>query len=151
LRPIGASGPLDDLQLRINHAAETAAPQARDLFVDAIRSMTVSDVASILRGGNTAGTAYLRDKTGDGLATLFRPPIRSALDSTGAVSAFNTAVAQHGAGGLAGDHAETTLTDFAVTKGLDGIFHYVGVEEQAIRSNPLKQSSSLLKKVFGGL
>lgn len=151
LKPMGASGALDDLQLRINHAAEKAAPKARTLFTNAIRGMTVDDVAGVLRGGDTAGTSYLRDKTGSGLTTLFHPPIKSALHDTGAVTAFNKAVTEHGAGGLLGSRPENALTDFAVAKGLDGIFYYVGEEERAIRANPLKQSSALLRKVFGNL
>lgn len=151
LKLVGASGPLDDLQLRINHAAEDAAPKARSIFVDAIQRMTVNDIAGVLRGGDTAGTQYLRRATGDDLSDLFHPPIKSALTSTGAVTAFKSAIAQYGANGIVGDGPEDSLTDFAVTKGLDGIFHYVGEEERAIRKNPVKQTSSLLQKVFGGL
>lgn len=148
---VGASGPLDDLQLRINHAAETAAPKARSIFTDAIQSMTVNDVAGVLRGGDTAGTEYLRGATGDSLSDLFHPPVRSALQSAGAITAFKKAIGQYGANGIVGDAPENSLTDFAVTKGLDGIFYYVGEEERAIRSNPVKQGSSLLRKVFGAL
>lgn len=151
LKLIGASGPLDDLQLKINHAAEDAAPKARSIFVDAIQGMTVTDIAGVLRGGDTAGTQYLRRTTGDSLSDLFHPPIKSALETTGAVTAFKSAVAQYGANGLVGDGPEESLTNFAVTKGLDGIFHYVGEEERAIRKNPVKQTSGLLRKVFGGL
>jgi hypothetical protein len=32
---------------------------------------------------------------------------------------------------------------------MDGIFHYLAQEEAAIRSNPLKQSTALLQKLFG--
>ena len=40
------------------------------------------------------------------------------------------------------------LTDFTVGKALEGLFHYLGVEEGAIRSNPAARSTELLKKVF---
>jgi len=41
------------------------------------------------------------------------------------------------------------LTDYTVGKALDGLFHYLGVEEAAIRSNPAARTTDLLKKVFG--
>jgi hypothetical protein len=36
-----------------------------------------------------------------------------------------------------------------VQKSIDGIFYYMAKEEAEIRRDPLKQSTELLKKVFG--
>jgi len=33
-------------------------------------------------------------------------------------------------------------------KALDGLFHYLGVEQAAIRTNPAARTTDLLKKVF---
>jgi len=151
LKGLGLSGPLDDLHEKINRAAETAAPKAGPIFHRTISSMTVEDVAGVLRGGDTAGTTYLKTKTGDQLASLFHPPMRAALDQSGAMGAFRSAVAQHGAEGLIGGDPTDSLTRFAVAKCLDGVFYYVGVEETAIRHDPVKQTTSLLRKVFGSL
>ncbi len=41
-----------------------------------------------------------------------------------------------------------SLTDFTLGKALDGLFHYLGVEEASIRSNPAARTTDLLKKVF---
>ncbi len=41
------------------------------------------------------------------------------------------------------------LTDFTVGKALDGLFHYLAIEEASIRSNPAARSTDLLRKVFG--
>jgi len=151
LSPLGMGGPLDDLQLKINRAAETAAPKAKKLFVDAITGMTVDDVVGVLRGGDTAGTQYLRNRTGGQLGELFRPPMRQALDSTGAMRSLKRVVADNNVGGLFGGDPAASLTGFAVGKALDGVFYYVGEEERAIRQDPVKQSTSLLRKVFGNL
>ena len=113
--------------------------------------MTVEDVAGVLRGGDTAGTQYLKGKTGDQLQTLFHPPMKKALDSSGAMRAFRSVAAQHGLDSLMGGDPGDQLTRFAVAKGLDGVFYYVGQEEAAIRHDPVKQTTSLLKKVFGAL
>jgi hypothetical protein len=41
------------------------------------------------------------------------------------------------------------LIDFTVGKALDGLFHYLVVEEGAIRTNPLARSTTLLRNIFG--
>ncbi len=150
-KPMGMSGPLDDLQLKVNRGAEAAAPKAKTLFLDAIRAMRVQDVAQVLRGGERAGTAYLRDKTGAQLAGLFRPQIAGALESTGALKALDGVSAKYPAQAKLGPDPRASLIDFAVAKALDGVFFYVGEEEAAIRKNPAKQTSQALKSVFGAL
>ena len=42
------------------------------------------------------------------------------------------------------------LNGYVVEKGMDGIFYYLAQEEAAIRSQPLKQTTTLLKRLFGG-
>ncbi|MDX2428471.1 MAG: DUF4197 family protein [Xanthomonadales bacterium] len=42
------------------------------------------------------------------------------------------------------------MSDYVVEKGLDGIFYYLAKEEAAIRNNPAKRTTDLLKSVFGG-
>ena len=49
---------------------------------------------------------------------------------------------------LAGD-LRGEVTDFAVSKALDGVFHYVGEEERSLRRDPLSQSENLLRGLFG--
>ncbi len=60
LKAVGAGGMLDDLQLKMNRAAEQAAPKALNIFVDACSKMTISDARSILTGPNDAATQYFR-------------------------------------------------------------------------------------------
>ena len=150
LKPLGQSRLLDDLQLRMNRAAETAAPRARDLFVSAIKGMTVQDAVGIVRGGDTAGTEYLRGRTQDQLKAQFRPMVANALDGAGAVRVFDQAVRRHGAQGLLGSSPQDALIDFATSRALDGLFYYVGQEEREIRTNPVKRTTNLLRRVFGG-
>jgi hypothetical protein len=62
LKAVGYSKPLDDLELKINRGAETAAPKAKTLFVNAIKAMTIQDAIGIVKGADTAGTEYLKGK-----------------------------------------------------------------------------------------
>jgi len=149
LKPLGLSAPLDDLQLKINRAAEAAVPQARKLAIDAVTSMTISDAMGILNGGDTAATDYLRSRTEAQLRTAFRPYFQDALAQSGALAALDSAVARYGAGLVTAD-ARGWLTDNATGVALDGLFYYVAREEAAIRQDPVRRTTELLRRVFGG-
>jgi hypothetical protein len=133
-------------------------PAAKTLFVNAVSGITLTDALSILRGGDTAATDYLRGKTGPDLTNLLRPKMETSLQSTGAFSALNRASSSMSLGGYNLGGAGATMTgnlkgqiiDFACSKALDGAFYYVGQEEAAIRRDPVKRTTSILKKVFGG-
>ncbi len=149
LKPMGMSGPLDEVHQRMNHAAEAAAPLAKDLFLDAIKSMTIKDAVGIVRGGPTSGTDYLQRATTPRLTTAFTPPMEDALQSTGCVQSLNDAIKRNSLQGVVHGDAKTWLGKYAVGLALDGLFHYVGSEEASIRHDPGKTGSSLLKTVFG--
>ncbi|GGZ21427.1 DUF4197 domain-containing protein [Asticcacaulis endophyticus] len=149
LKPLGMSGALDEVHEKVNHAAEVAAPVAKDLFLDAIKSITLTDVVSIVRGGPTSGTQYLQKSTTPRLITLFTPPMGEALQSTGAVQSLDQAIERNGLGAYIKKDPKTYLSEYAVGKALDGLFYYVGNEERAIRTNPASRTTDLLKAVFG--
>jgi Protein of unknown function (DUF4197) len=161
LGAVGMAGVLDDLQLRMNRAAEDAAPKATDIFADSIARMSVTDAKGIVSGPKDAATRYFQRTTTEPLKQAFRPIIDRALASAGAVQAFKDtsarlAPAAGGLGGLLGGGAAGggvagfDLTDFVLEKALEGLFHYIAVEEEAIRSNPAARTTELLREVFGG-
>jgi hypothetical protein len=141
---------LDDLQLRMNRAAEQAAPKALNIFTDAISKMTISDARGILDGPKDAATSYFKRTTSNDLTRSFRPVVDSSLSSAGAVAAFKSVQSQASSLPLAGSSISNfNLTDFTVGKALDGLFHYLAVQEEQIRTNPAARSTDLLNKVFG--
>ena len=149
LKAVGAGGLLDDLQVKMNRAAETAAPKALNIFTDAASKMTITDARTILNGPQDAATQYFRRTTSDSLTREFHPIVDSSLSQVGAVGAFKAVQARATELPLVGQQAGAfNLTDFTVGKALDGIFHYFGVEEAAIRTNPAARTTDLLKKVF---
>lgn len=149
LKPMGLAGPLDDLQLTMNRSAESAMPTARRLFLDAIRGLTFDDALTILRGGDDAATQFLRRRTEASLIQLLRPPMQQALTRSGAYAALDQAVRRTPAAQFL-SVSRDDLTNFAVQKTLDGAFSYIAEEERTIRSDPAKQTTNLLRKVFGG-
>lgn len=165
LRPLGLAGPFDDLELRMNRAAESVMPQARDLVVNAINGLSLSDGLGILTGGDTAATDYLERETSAPLARVLRPPMQRTLTQSGAYSALDSAASAidrsgsgaalgqflgRGRGQSAASGLRDEVTDFAVTKALGGVFHYVGEEERSFRRDPLNRSGDVLRGILGG-
>jgi hypothetical protein len=107
LKPLSLSTPLDNFQMRLNRAAETAAPRAGTIFTDTIKSLTISDAIQIVRGGDTAGTDMLKERASTQLTSLLTPPMAQAVDSSGAGAALDRINARYGReisrlGGLSG-------------------------------------------------
>jgi hypothetical protein len=150
LKAVGAGGMVDDLQLKMNRAAETAAPKALNIFVSAAQKMSITDARSILTGPSDAATQYFKKTSTGDLTTAFRPVVDNALSQVGAVKTFNSVKTSASSVPLAGQEVNSfNLTDFTVGKALDGLFHYMAIQEASIRSNPAARTTDLLKKVFG--
>lgn len=147
LEKVGMSGMLDDLETRLNRAAEIATPKAKELFKNAISSMTLDDARNILAGENDAATRYFQSKMTPDLVTEFTPIVNESLSEAGAIKSYDNAIGQYKKLPLVPD-VKADLSSYVVEKGMDGIFHYLAVEEAKIRTNPVARTTDLLKKVF---
>ncbi|MGH1397843.1 MAG: DUF4197 domain-containing protein [Alphaproteobacteria bacterium] len=152
LSMLGMNGLTRDLETRLNRAAEIATPRAKQYFIAAIQGMTIDDAKTILNGPQDAATQYLHKTMGADLANDITPIITQTLSESGAIQAYDSAVSRYTqiplVSALAAD-SKTQLTNYVTDKALDGIFHYVATEEAAIRANPAKRTTELLRKVFG--
>ncbi len=148
LSRIGMSDLIDDLELRLNRAAEQAAPEAREVFGQAIREMTFDDVQMIYKGPDDAATRFLERTMSDPLIQRMRPIVDASLSEVGAVRAYDNAIGQYKAIPFVPD-AKADLTEHVLERALKGLFLYLAEEEAAIRQNPVKRTTDLLQKVFG--
>ena len=148
LAPIGYAGMLDDLELKLNRAAEAATPQAKQLFLDSIQQMSVDDVTQIYNGPEDAATRYFQGKMSQPLADAMKPIISDSMAQVGAVQAYDAVMGQYSSIPFVPD-VKADLTTHVVDKGMDGIFFYLAKEEAAIRQNPVKRTTEILQKVFG--
>lgn len=139
----------DDLELKLNRAAEAATPKAKTLFVDAISEMSVEDARKILDGPKDSATRYFEGKMTAPLKTEMRPIVDGTLAQVGAIQAYDNIMGQYGQLPFVPD-VKADLTNYALDMALQGLFHYIAVEEAAIRENPVKRTTELLQKVFGG-
>ncbi len=148
LSAVGMGSMMDDLELRLNRAAEAAAPKARRIFGKAIKTMNFSDAKHILSGPDNAATQYFKRKMTGPLSNEMRPIVKNALNQAGAVQAYNNVMGKYQSLPFMPD-VKANLTQYVVKQGLAGIFLYMAQEEAAIRKNPVKRTTSILKKVFG--
>jgi hypothetical protein len=149
LRSAGFGKQVDDAILSLNRAAEDAAKSAAPIFLNAIKSMSVSDGVGILRGPDTAATSYLRKSTTAQLTASFRPVIDASLEKTGATKYWKALFETYNKLPMTFNKVNPDLGAYATDKALTGVFYYVAQEEKNIRTNPAAQVDDLLKKVFG--
>jgi hypothetical protein len=145
---VGMAGPIDDLEVRLNRAAETATPRARALFVEAIRSMSFEDARAILEGSDSAATDYLRGRMQAPLAEELRPVIDEALAEVGAARLLEATLERYREIPFA-PAVDMDLPDHVTAHAIDGIFMQLAREEQAIRRDPAQRTTELLRAVFG--
>jgi len=148
LGKIGLSSMLDDLELRLNRAAEIATPKAKELFFQSISEMTFDDAMKIYNGPDDSATRYFQDKMTPSLAKEMQPVVDQSLAEVGAVQAYDNVMGKYRSIPYVPD-VKADLTTYVVEKGMGGIFHYMAVEEAAIRQNPVKRTTELLQRVFG--
>jgi len=148
LAKVGMTSLLDDLELKLNRAAEMATPKAKALFGQAISEMTFEDVMNIYNGPDDAATRYFQDKMTPPLAKEMQPVVEQSLAEVGAVQAYDNVMGEYRTIPFVPD-VKADLTTYVVEKGMDGIFYYMAKEEAAIRQNPTKRTTELLQRVFG--
>jgi len=150
MRRFGLGGHADELILAMNRAAEEAVASALELFVEAVRRMTVQDAKAILEGGDSAGTVYFRRSTEEGLRQRFLPIVRKATSRVGLARHYSAYAEKAVPFGLVKkEHAN--LDDYVTQKALDGLFLVLADEERRIREDPVSAGSAIVRRVFGGL
>jgi hypothetical protein len=147
LRAVGYGPQVDEFVLSMNRAAEQAAPAAKQIFVDAITSMTFDDAKKILSGGDTSATEFFKAKTTDNLTAAFRPVVDKTMGEVGVIRQYQALMGRFEAIPFA--KSQTFDIDGYVTnKALGGLFHVVGEQEKQIRTNPAARTTALLQEVF---
>ena len=148
LRAIGQGAVVDNFIASMNHAAETAAPEAAGIFGNAVRAMTIDDARRLLTGGNTSITDYFKEKTSDDLAVAFRPHVEKAMAANGVTQKYNALLGQAPQLPFM-KSSKMDINSYVVGKALDGLFYELGEQEKQIRTNPAARTTDLLRKVFG--
>lgn len=150
LRMFGMKKQADELVLSMNRAAEAAAPEAKQLLVDAVKKMSVQDAKGILTGGDTAATEYFKRTTQAQLTQRFLPIVKKATDRAGLAQQYNNLAGQGASLGLI-KKEDASIETYVTRKALDGLYLMIAEQEKSFRQNPVGAASNIVKKVFGAL
>jgi len=147
---IGQGRQVEELELAMNRAAESAVPTARNLLVDAVKSTSVQDAKKILTGGETSVTAFFADKTRSPLAASFLPVVRRATSRVQLTQKADHLAQRAQAFGLV-RMEDPSIDHYVTRKALDALYVVIGEEERKIRRDPVGTGSAILGRVFGAL
>lgn len=147
LRAVGYGAQIDAFEQSMNRAAERAVPEAKSIFGDAIKQMTIDDAKKILNGREDEATVYFKEKASDRLRELFKPIAHDSMSQVGVTKAYQDLNAKLDAIPLV-DQIRFDLDSYVTDETLDGLFLMIAREEKKIRENPAARVTDLLKKVF---
>lgn len=76
------------------------------------------------------------------------PVINNVLAEVGAIQSYERAIGKYESIPFMPD-VRADLANYTIDKTLDAIFYYLAKEEAAIRKDPAKRTTELLRQVFG--
>ena len=150
MRRIGMGKYADELIVTMNRAAEQAVPQARTVFVDSVKKMSVQDAKTILTGSDTAGTEYFRRTTRTELHKRFLPIVEKSTAKVQLAQKYEQFADKAVAVGML-KKEDADLDSYVTEKALDGLYLMMAEEEKKIRKDPVGTGSAIIKKVFGAI
>jgi uncharacterized membrane protein YeaQ/YmgE (transglycosylase-associated protein family) len=148
IRVAGYGSQVDAFELSMNQAAERAAPEAKNIFWDAIKQMSITDARKILDGPDNAATLYFKDKTYGRLSEVFKPIVHKSMSEVGVTEKYQELDQSMAKIPLVGS-MRFDLDNYVDDKALDGLFFMLAQEEKKIRQDPTARVTDLLKEVFG--
>lgn len=150
MRMIGRGRDADELVAAMNSAAEKAVPGAKELLINAVKTMSLTDAKQILTGGDGSVTQFFRAKTAAPLTVKFLPIVKRETERVGLAQKYDQFAGEGQKLGLIkGDAA--SVEEYVTHKALDGLYLMISEEEHAIRQNPAAAASAIVTKVFAAL
>lgn len=147
MRKLGLGAEVDKVLLAINRGAENAAREAKPIFINSIKQLTIQDAFAILKGQPDAATQFLKRTTTDQLTTLFQPKVQESLNQVGATRYYSDLVKAYNAIPST-KKLNPDLNAYVTEKALEGLFKLIAEEEKNIRENPLERTTTLMRRVF---
>ena len=149
LQLIGQGDLVDNFVQSMNRAAEKAAPETKNIFLKAIKGMSIDDAKGILQGGDTAATSFFEKTTRSELQKVVMPIVTDATEKVDVTKYYKMLSQAAQVAGYAPEAID--LDKYVADKTLDGVFTVMAEEERKIRKNPVERTSEILKKVFGAI
>lgn len=131
------------LEALMNQAAERAIPGAAPILRAVLAQVTPAEAQTLLAGGNTTVTQYLKSKTMGTLYDVLAPQVATTLSNSGAPLVYAELVEEQAqlpesTVGDEGAILKATAIDlkrYVVDQAIEGLFKALGVQEQSLRRN----------------
>lgn len=147
LNKIGMGHWTNELEAQLNEAAEQAIPSAGPILSTAINNLTLKDIQAIYQGKNDAATQYFKTQMSEPIAQAMDPIIKQSLANVGALKLYDKIISKYQSLPFV-PNVSSDLIMLVKEQAMSGIFEYLAKEEAAIRENPAKRTTDLLKQVF---
>lgn len=147
LRSTGQRQRLDELHRALNRAAEAAVPLGRELLLQTVQRISVDDALALLRGGDTAVTAFFERRTREPLTQRFKPVVQRATEQVGLARQYDAVAGRAERMGLLRP-GEGSVAEYVTARTLDGLFATVAEHERRLRDNPADAATSLLRRAL---
>ena len=148
LDKIGLGQWTNELEAKLNEAAEQAIPAAGPILLTAINNLTIQDIQAIYQGKNDAATQYFKSQMSEPIAQALEPIIKENLDKVEALKLYDDIMSKYQSLPFV-PNVSNNLVALVKTEAMTAMFAYLAKEEAAIRNNPEKRTTELLKQVFG--
>lgn len=145
-RALSADKHLDNLITAMNRGAENAMAEAKPIFVNAIKQMSIKDAINIVTGGDGAATRYLKSATSSQLRQKFLPVIKESLDKVNANEPWQIVSKAYNM--VLNKNVTTDLNEYVTERAMAALFTEIKKQEDNIRANPVERTTEILKKVF---
>jgi len=149
LERIGQKEHVVNFVMTINRAAEKSVSVTGDIFIDAIKQMTIVDAINIYNGADDEATKYFRKTAGPNLIKAIRPIVIDSTEKVGVTRQYKKMRSRGGNLGKMLVSSTPDLDEYITTKTIDGLFVKIAEQETLIRHDPKARTTELLKKVFG--
>lgn len=147
LRQLGLGRQVDELEVAMNRAAEEAAGEARQILSAEIRALTFPDAMAILRGGATAATDLLYERTSGEIREQFHPIVVEKMEAVGLARLYEDLVGRYDRLPFV-TRTAVDLDEYVTDEALAGLFTILREEERRIREDPVARTTELLRRVF---
>lgn len=150
-RDIGLGPKVDAFEGSLNTAAEQAVAAAAPVFEKSLKSLTFTDIVTILTGTDQAATDYFRRTSTSDLVKSFRPIVAKATAQNDVSKLYKQLLTTlKPAATLAGLSVPMVdLDEYVTQRAVAALFDEIGHQERLIRKNPVERTTALMQTVFG--
>ncbi len=144
-KSLGLSPKINQLSNNLNVAARNSVQKSVPIFINAIRTISIVDAWNILRGGQTAATAYLQSRTQAALVQAISPEVSNVFRSMGLQPNL---LGNLGTKSPLLQGFDVNLTQVLTAAVTQKMFMQIAQEEARIRQVVSARTSALMQRVF---